>query len=304
VLTSAISITGPGLITAIDKLKTDAIDKIDEKEAKQQQLLTGYTDNKANKRHALNVQLFHHTSGTYAWAGLTGNATLQGQMRYTNTNIIEITDETIVNVTNDIVALITPHIAVVGLNDMGVDAASMLLLQGAKTAYHAVESEPVEMIQLRAAYTEQIGTLTETGRVILNTIVDTAADTLKASQKEWWDGYQHERVIINTGHRHTAIEGTLFMKDPLDANNLVGFYGGSVLATHEDGTTYTATVDEVGHFKLLKVKNGIYPSIKYTAPGRQPFELAARRVKKGQVLHQDVYMAPDGDVEGSHGIVN
>jgi hypothetical protein len=304
VLTSAISITRPGLITAIDKLKTDAIDKIDEKEAKQQQILKGYTDNKAAKRHDLNVHLFHHTSGTYSWAGLTGNATLQGQMRYTNSDIINITDETIVNVTNDLIGLITPHIAVVGLNDMGVDGASMLLLQSAKTAYHNVESEPNEMIQLRSAYTQQIGTLTDSGRTFLNTVVDTAADTLKLTQKEWWDGYQHERIIINTGHRHTAIEGTLFGKDPLDATKLAGFYGGSVTATHEDGTVYTQKVDEVGHFKLLKVKNGIYPSIVFTAPGRQPFQLAARRVKKGQVLHQDVYMAPEGEVEGSHGIVN
>jgi hypothetical protein len=303
-LTAAITATRPGLVTAIDKLKTDAIDKIDATEAKQQQLLEGFTHNKEKKRAELDKQLFHNVSGTYAWAGLTGDATLQGQMRYTNSAIINITDETIVNVCNDVIGLITPHIAVVGLNDMGVDAASMLLLTGARDAYHAVESEPLEMIQQRAAFTEQIGTHIKTGRTILETVADAAADTLKATQKEWWDGYQHERLIISTGHRHTAIEGTLFAKNPTDATKLQGFYGGSVVATHEDGTVVTLKADEEGHYKGIKMKNGIWTSITFSAPGKQPLTLPAFRLKKGHVAHFDIYMANEGDAEGGRAIAN
>src|SRR4051794_20347911 len=91
-LTIAISGTRPGLISAVGKLKTDAIDKIDATEAKQNQILKGFTDNKANKRDDLNKWLFHNTSGTYAWAALNNNATLQGQMRYNNSDILNITD--------------------------------------------------------------------------------------------------------------------------------------------------------------------------------------------------------------------
>ena len=291
--TAAISGTRPGLITAIDKLKSDAIDKIDTTEAKQQQLLTGFTANKEGKRHELDVLLFHHTSGTYAWASMTGNATLQGQMRYTNSDIIKITDETVVNICNDIVALITPHIAVVALNDLGVDAASLLLLTNARDAYHTVESEPIEMIQQRAAFTEQIGVHIITGRDILETMTDAAANTLKATQKEWWGGYQHERLIVSTGHRHTTIEGTLFGKISPTGTGLDGFYGGAVEATHEDGTVYVAKADEVGHFKMQKLKNGIYTSIKFSAPHRQTLEMGAFRLKKGHVVHRNIYMAPE-----------
>jgi hypothetical protein len=302
--TSLISNTRPGFIAGLDKLKSDSIDPINDMEAKQQQLLKGYTDNKAAKRHELDVQLYHHTSGTYAWATLTGNSTLQGQMRYTNTAIINITDETVVNVTNDLIDLITPHIAVTGLNDMGVDAASMLDLTAARDAYHNVESEPVEMIQMRKSYTSAIDDLIVVGRTILVDICDKAANTLKMTQKTWWEGYQAERVIISTGRRHTTIEGTLFAKSAVDANKLAGFYGGTVTATHEDGTVYVMKPDEEGHYKKIKVKNGIYPKIKFEAPGKQPLELTAFKLKKGGVAHFNIYMANEGDVEGTRAITN
>jgi hypothetical protein len=305
VKTIAISNTRPGFIAGLNKLKSDSIDKIDEMEAKQQQLLKGFTDNKAAKRQALDVLLFHHTSGTYAWAASTNNSTLQGQMRYTNSYIINITDESIVNTTNDLIALIEPSIAVTGLNDMGVDATSLQELKDARDAYHEVESEPVEMIQMRKSYTTAIDDLIVVGRTILVDICDKSADTLKATQKTWWDGYHAERVKISTGRRHNTIEGTVYVKADIEASRLEGLYGGSVVAKHEDGTVYTAKMDEEGHYKMVKVHSGIFSSIKFIAPsGFQDFEMGAFRLKKGSVVHKNVALAKVGDVEGGRPVAN
>jgi len=299
ITTIAVSGTRPGLIAAIDKLKTEVIDKIDAAEAKQQQILKGFSDNKKSKRKDFDVLLFHHVSGTFAWAAMTENATLKGQMDYTETDIIHITDESVVNTANNIIGLIEPHIAVAGLNDMGVDAVTLQDLKDARDAYKAVESEPMEMIKMRTAYTKQIRTLVKRGRTILETMADKAADTLKASKKEWWTGYRMERRKIPTGHRHTTIEGTLFAKESLESDKLVGFYGGSVVATHEDGTVYTKNVDETGFYKLQKVKAGIIVSIKFMAKGRKTLELGAFKLSKGHVVRRNVYLAEEGNTEES-----
>jgi len=46
-------------------------------------------------------------------------------------------------------------------------------------------------------------------------------------------------------------------------------------------TVYNMQADKVGHYKGIKVKNGIYVSLKFTAPEFKPFELGPFRLKKG-----------------------
>jgi hypothetical protein len=285
--TILISGTRPGLIAAMDKLKTDSIDKIDIMEAKQTQILLGFAQNKAQKRSVLDEALFLVTSGTAGWAASINNSTLAGQMDYTHTDIVNITDESIVNVVNGILTLVTPHILVPALNGFGVDGAAKTALENARDAYALVESEPIEMIELRASYTEAIDPLVEVGRRILEDIADKAADTLKGTQNEWWKGYKKERTIITTGVHHNVIEGHM-LSSVVVGGQQQPLYGGTVVATHENGKVYTVKTNETGYYKVSPAMPGVFSSIKFIAPNHQELTQNAFRLKKGTTVVKDV----------------
>jgi hypothetical protein len=290
--TILISGTRPGLIAAIDKLKSKAIDPIDAANASFSVLLTGYAANKQAKRNTVDSLLFGITSGTYSYATSINNLTLQGQMKYTLTKIQKITDETIVDTENSIVSIVNPLLGP-PLAGFGVDTAAVLALTTASTAFAAVESEPEEMIEQRHAYAQTIADKIEVGRQILLHEADPAANTLMASQKEWWNGYHNERVKITTGHNYNLIEGHIYSAADIGSPTPTGLYGCSIVATHESGKVYTTKSDVDGHYKLQGVLQGTFSSIKYILNGFHELDQAAFKLVRGHVVEKDVYLQPN-----------
>jgi hypothetical protein len=300
--TSAISGTRPAIGNAMGKLKTQVIDPIDLLNQKQNEQIEGMTRQKEANRVTLDNLLYHVAAGTYGYASSLSPADLmlQGQMNYSIGGIENISDESIVAKANDIIGIVNPlnPATNTALNDYGVDAQAILDLTAARDAFGAVESDPEELIAIRKSYTDAIQPLVKLGKKILHDEADKAADTLKLTQKDWWNSYHNARKIISTGHRLTIIEGHMFATVVPTAAK-VPLYGGTVEITHENGKVYTANTEPDGHYKAVKIMQGNIAKIKFIHPefAAHPIEYEAFTVKRGTVTIKDVIM-------GSRGVAN
>jgi hypothetical protein len=287
--TIGISGTRPGLITAIDKLKTDFIDPIKLAAQNQGTGIGGYETDKIAKRVVLDDLLYAVTSGTYGYASAIGNLVLQGQMKYSLTGIHDISDESIVGKVNDIIAIVNPILAVPAntLPDYGVDTALINDLEDARDDYDAAEEEPQEQIAIRESYTQSLVPLFVAGKALLKDVTDKVAVTLKATQGTWFNGYRNNRKIISTGHRFNTVEGDVLME-----GTETKVYNATITLTHESGKVYTGKSDTEGHFKMISLLQGDYSSFTVTADGCQVENLGPFRLVRGHVISRVVHMDP------------
>jgi hypothetical protein len=300
--TNTISGSRPALVAAMNKLKSQVIDPIDDLNGKQNAEIEGVTRQKEENRHKLNGLLYHVTAGTFGYAsGLaTPDLVLQGKVKYTIGKIENISDESIVDITNTIIGVVNAlnPATNTALNDAGVVAGDITALEAARDAFDAIESDPEELIAIRKSYTDAIEPLVKLGKKILHDEADMVADTLKLTQGLWWSAYHNARKIISTGHRHTIIEGHMWAQLDIPAKTLVPLFGGTVEATHESGKVYKGTTDAEGYFKIVGVKQGDMAKVKYVHtefPAGKEFE--AFKIKQGTVTTKDVVM-------GTRAVVN
>jgi hypothetical protein len=288
--TNTISSTRPGLITAMGKLKTDFIDKIKLADQNQGAGITGFATDKRAKRIVLNEILHGVTSGTYAFASATNDLVLQGQMKLTLTDIRNISDESIVDKVNYIMGIVNPILLVPGstLPDYGVNTLLVNTdLKNARDAYDAAEEEPQDQIAIRESYTQALEPLFEGGKALLLDVADKVANTLKSTQRTWWNGYRNARKIVSTGHRFNTVEG-----DVLVEGTNAKVYNALLTLTHESGKVYTGKSDVDGHFKMISLLQGTYSSFVVTGDGFQLENLGPFKLVRGHVVSKTIFMDP------------
>jgi hypothetical protein len=288
--TNTISSTRPGLITAMGKLKTDFIDPIKLADQNQGSGITGFGTDKRAKRTVLNDILYGVTSGTYAYASALNDLVLQGQMKYSLTGIRNISDESIVDKVNNIMGIVNPILSTIGntLPDYGVTTLLVNTdLKDARDAYDAAEEEPQDQIAIRESYTQSLIPLFDGGKALLLDVADKVANTLKISQRTWWNGYRNARKLITTGHRFNTVEGDVVVEG---TNAKV--YNALLTLTHESGKVYTGKSDVDGHFKMVSLLQGTYSSFVVTGSGFQVENLGPFKLTQGHVVRKTIFMDP------------
>jgi hypothetical protein len=191
--TNTITATRPGLIAGQTQLQ-DFIKDIEDKAGKQTTSTSGNFDEKEELLEKLCQQLYTVVSGTKAFAASVPDTTLKGQMDYSLTEIRRIGDETIVPFTENIVALVTPHLGV-PLAGFGVDAAAMTALDTAKADYSDIKSKPRVAVSEKAAQTTGLPPLFVSATKLCKEIIDPTAATLRATEPDWYNEFVKEAML-------------------------------------------------------------------------------------------------------------
>lgn len=272
--TNAISNTRPGLITGKNNLKT-AIKNINEKVALQSTQNKGVSEDKDVLKGELALAMFTVTSGTSGFAATTGNNTLKGQMDYSISELQKIKDETIGSVATNIDTIVTPFIGA-PLAEFGVDAGSLTAMLAARDIYLEAKSKPREAVVEKKIQTDALKPLFVAATGICHDVMDKAANTLSATQKDWFSGYHNARRIISTGTRHTTAEG-----DCLEEGTSTPIYNATVVLSSIGKEDITLKTDLHGHWKKIPIEHGVW-AFTATHPDYEDFHVAAYEIKLGQ----------------------
>jgi hypothetical protein len=274
--TAVITATRPAFGVGIADLQT-VVTGIEQAAGLQSTATSGAFTDKNVLQETLCQALFVVTSGTKAYAASVSNNTLEEEMNYSITDLRRIGDETIVPFTDNIVLLVTPHLA--ALAPFGITPLVMTALSTAKTNYKNFISIPRMAVTAKAAQTEALPPLFTQGTNICRKILDPIAVTLKAANPDWYNQYQNVRKIINTAQGTTSLEGIVTRQS--DGTPL---YNVEVKVNELNLIIHT---DVNGFYRFAPIKRGTY-TITFTLSGYETVTLGAFEIKMGHNITKNI----------------
>ena len=274
--TNVIAATRAGLITGKTNLAA-VVAEIKQKVAAQGTQTGGSSDEKEVMKGELALVMFSVTSGTYGYASSIENLILKEEMNYSLSELQKLRDDTIETVCNNIKSKVEAHLGV-PLEGFGVDAEVLEIMEAAKSAYVESKDKPREAAVDKKVQTDALGPLFTKATGILHDIMDKAANTLNATEKDWFSGYHNARMIITTGRRHTTAEGYC-----LEHESNTPIYNATVTLKSIGKDDIVLKTDLNGHWKQIPIKNGVWAFL-VTHPDYVDFSVSAYEIKLGQTV--------------------
>lgn len=169
---------------------------------------TGVTLDTNGLREAMTALAFKCASATLAFANATGNNTLAAQVNYTDNQLNKLKKEVVDDVCQSILDATSGNMA--GAGPYGVVPTDLTDLQAAIDLYRVSSQNPRQAIITKSQAIRQLEEMVkEVTEDLLKDQLDKMANTLKFTNSNFWFGYKQAREIVDLGHTHAKIRGTV-----------------------------------------------------------------------------------------------
>jgi hypothetical protein len=170
---------------------------------------TGVTLDTNGLREAMTALAFKCASATLAFANATGqqHAGRAGELQRT-TSLNKLKKEVVDDVCQSILDATSGNMA--GAGPYGVAPTDLTDLQAAIDLYRVSSQNPRQAIITKSQAIRQLEEMVkEVTEDLLKDQLDKMANTLKFTNSNFWFGYKQAREIVDLGHTHAKIRGTV-----------------------------------------------------------------------------------------------
>ncbi len=246
--TATAGITGFAAVLAVVKGKIVLINSLN-------QIGDGTTKGVTTDTKLLRKTMTDHAlqcgNATLGYANSINNNTLKALVNFTETKLNGMKKEDVDDACQGIHDATNTNIA--GASNFGINATDVTDLQTAIDVYRTATQNPRHAIITKSQAIKQAATLIR--EVIDNLLtgqMDTMVNTLKVTNKNFWDGYKQAREIIDLGSTTAKVRGTVLdgMDVPLKG---VTF---TILQTGTDVKVSEVSSDVKGKFNAAKLPAG------------------------------------------------
>lgn len=227
-------------------------------------------------------------NATLAFANSTGNNTLAALVNFSESKLNREKKEDVDDVCQGIHDATNSNIA--GATNFGVVAADVTDLQAAIELYRIASQNPRQAIITKTQAIRQVGTMVrEVIDDLLIAQLDKMVNTLKASNKTFFDAYKQAREIIDLGTTTAKVRGVV-----LDVED-VPLKGVSFTITKTGTAIEVAKVlsDNKGKFNASKLPSGDF-DFKFELSGYVTESETNVHISSGKELKRKIVMAKGG----------
>jgi len=245
-------------------------------------VITGITAEKSQHKAALCGHAVKLASCLYAFAATSGNQELKAQSSFTPHAIGRIKDGLLVPTCANIRDAAAANLT--ALADYGITPATIAHLQDAMDAFAAKLAAPRNDLSRRSACRASLKLLFGKADGIMKDQMDKIAALFRSTNKDFYDAYKNNRVIIDAASSPTQISGIIISAS--DGERLPG-------ATVEIiGQSISATTDANGNYLLRHVAIGIR-SIRISKPDYKDSIIENISVKLGRTSAVNAALSPE-----------
>ena len=247
---------------------------------------TGVTLDTNALRTAMSDIAYKCASATFAYASSVNNNTLAAQVKYSRSAFDGFKKEEVDDICQGIHDLANTNIALV--SPFGITAADITDLQTAIDLYVASIQGPRQArISISSAKSQIKDNIKDVIQNLFKKQMDKMIDTLKLSNKIFYDKYYLAREILDLGSTTGKLRGTVKDAD----GNPIANAAVSMNVTGQAVAKYTATTDASGFFSIPNISPDDYDII-VDAVGFQQYKELNVHFAPGKELKRTIVMLP------------
>ena len=231
-------------------------------------------------------------NATLAFANSTHNNTLAALVNYSESQLNRTKKEDIDDVCQAIHDATNANIA--GATNFGVVASDVTDLQAAIDLYRIASQNPRQAIISKSQAKKQVtNMIREVIDDLLVAQLDKMVNTLKPTNKTFWDGFRQAREILELGTTTAKVRGTVLDDEDVPLKGVIF----SILETGTEDEVASVKSDNKGKFNASKLKAGLF-DFKWELKGYKTIIETEVKISNGKELKRKVVMEREIVVEG------
>ncbi len=244
-------------------------------------------------RKAMTALALKCANATLAYANSTNNNTLAALVNFSETKLNALKKEDVDDVCEAIHDATDANIA--GASNFGASATDVTDLQAAIGLYRTASQNPRTAIISKSQAKKQVATMVrEVIDDLLIAQMDKMVNTLKATNKDFFDTYKQGREILNIGTTSAKIRGTVLDEDDVPLKNVVF----SILETGTDVVVASTKTDNKGKYGASKLALGTF-DFRWELDGYKTVTETEVKITAGKELRRKIVMKVHVVKEGS-----
>lgn len=231
-------------------------------------------------------------NATLAFANSTHNNTLAALVNYSESQLNRTKKEDIDDVCQAIHDATNTNIA--GATNFGVVASDVTDLQAAIDLYRIASQNPRQAIISKSQAKKQV---TDMIREVIDDLLvaqlDKMVNTLKPTNKTFWDGFRQAREILELGTTTAKVRGTVLDDEDVPLKGVIF----SILDSGTEDVKVSVKSDTKGKFNASKLKAGLF-DFRWELNGYKPVIEMEVKISNGKELKRKIVMDRVAVIEG------
>lgn len=229
-------------------------------------------------------------NATLAFANSTNNNTLAALVNFSESQLNRTKKEDVDDVCQGIHDATDANSA--GAINFGVVASDITDLQAAIDLYRTASQNPRQAIISKTQAIRQVG---EMIREVIDDLLikqlDKMVNTLKVSNKNFFDAYKQSREIIDLGTTTAKVRGVVLDDEDVPLKGVIF----SILDSGTEDVVVSVKTDNKGKFNASKLKAGLF-DFKFELNGYKTVTETEVKISNGKELKRKVVMVKGGKV--------
>lgn len=223
-------------------------------------------------------------NATLAFANSTSNNTLAALVNFSETKLNALKKEDVDDVCQGIHDATNANSA--GALNFGIVATDITDLQSSIDLYRVASQNPRQAIISKSQAKKQVENMVrEVIDDLLLAQMDKMVNTLKPSNKTFWDGYRQSREILDLGTTTAKVRGTVLDEEDVPLKSVIF----SILDSGTEDVVVSVKTDNKGKFNASKLKAGLF-DFKWELDGYKPVIETEVKISNGKELKRKVVM--------------
>lgn len=232
-------------------------------------------------------------NATLAFANSTHNNTLAALVNYSESQLNRTKKEDIDDVCQAIHDATDSNIA--DASNFGVTPTDVTDLQAAIDLYRIASQNPRQAIISKSQAKKQVtNMIREVIDELLVAQLDKMVNTLKATNKVFYDGFKQAREILDLGTTTAKVRGTVLDEEDVPLRGVIF----SILDTGTEDEVARAKTDIKGKFNASKLPAGLF-DFKWELKGYKTVLETEVKISNGKELKRKVVMEREVVIEGN-----
>ncbi|MFN8323685.1 MAG: carboxypeptidase-like regulatory domain-containing protein [Chitinophagales bacterium] len=229
-------------------------------------------------------------NATLAFANSTSNNTLAALVNFTETKLNALKKEDVDDVCQGIHDATNANS--VGALNFGIVASDITDLQSSIDLYRVASQNPRQAIISKSQAKKQVANMVrEVIDDLLVAQMDKMVNTLKPTNKTFWDGYRQSREILDLGTTTAKVRGTVLDDEDVPLKGVIF----SILDSGTEDVVVSVKTDNKGKFNASKLKAGLF-DFKWELNGYKPVIETEVKISNGKELKRKVVMVKQGKI--------